>query len=175
MIAYTLKRNRRSRSVRVLINCDASVTVTAPWFVSKRRIEKFLFEKKEWIEEKILIFQNRLESLPKKKVLLVPSVARTKKLIKERLEWYNKFYNFTYNRIAIKNTKTKWGSCSSQKNLNFHASLFHLPLELVDYVVVHELCHLQEMNHSAEFWQLVAEQVPDYVSRRKQLKHYSLV
>lgn len=169
MTAYTLKRNYRSRSVRIMVRADKSVVVTAPYWVSKRRIEKFVEEKSDWIEEKIAFIQTLPEPV-KQKTSPVVSVARTKKLIKERLEHYNQFYHFEYKRIAIKNTKTKWGSCSSQKNLNFHAKLWHLPIELVDYVVVHELCHLAQMNHSQKFWALVAQQVPDYKIRRAALK-----
>ncbi|KKQ28050.1 MAG: hypothetical protein US42_C0002G0005 [Candidatus Magasanikbacteria bacterium GW2011_GWC2_37_14] len=93
--------------------------------------------------------------------------ARAKKLINERLKFYNQFYNFKYNRLAIRRQKTRWGSCSSKKHLNFNYKLFFLPLELVDYVVVHELCHLAEMNHGKKFWQLVAQTIPDHKIRKK--------
>ncbi len=94
--------------------------------------------------------------------------ART--LCQARLEHFNQHYNLQYNRLSIKNTRSRWGSCSSKKNLNFNYRIVFLPAELQDYLIVHELCHLQEMNHAKQFWDLVAEQVPDYVERIKQLR-----
>lgn len=89
--------------------------------------------------------------------------ART--LVHARLAHYNQFYNFNYNRVAIRNTRSRWGSCSSKQNLNFNYRILFLPPELQDYLIVHELCHLQEMNHAQSFWDLVAEQVPQYKQR----------
>jgi predicted metal-dependent hydrolase len=78
------------------------------------------------------------------------------------LEHYNQHYQLQYNRVAIRNTRSRWGSCSSKKNLNFNYRILFLEPELQDYLIVHELCHLQEMNHAPQFWTLVAEQIPDY-------------
>jgi len=86
--------------------------------------------------------------------------ART--LVHERLTHYNQYYRYQYNRVAIRNTRSRWGSCSSQKNLNFNYRILFLSPELQDYLIVHELCHLQEMNHAPQFWALVAQQIPDY-------------
>jgi len=91
-------------------------------------------------------------------------------LVHERLVYWNQLYNFTYNRVAIRNTRSRWGSCSSKKNLNFNYRIVFLPSELQDYLIVHELCHLQEMNHAPQFWALVAQQIPDYKERVKALK-----
>lgn len=91
-------------------------------------------------------------------------------LVVERLQQYNQHYNFTWNRVAIRNTKRSWGSCSSLKNLNFSYKLLFLPEDLCDYIVVHELCHLQELNHGPRFWLLVAETIPDYKERIQKLK-----
>ena len=82
--------------------------------------------------------------------------------IVSRIEYWNQFYNFEYNRVAIRNQRRCWGSCTSLKNLNFSYKIFFLPSHLQDYIVVHELCHLSELNHGKVFWSLVAEQIPDY-------------
>lgn len=93
-----------------------------------------------------------------------------RELIVARLEYYNQHYQFTYNRVAIRNQRRRWGSCSSLGNLNFSYKLLFLPPHLLDYIVVHELCHLKAMHHGASFWQLVAEQVPEYKSHIRELK-----
>ncbi len=95
---------------------------------------------------------------------------QTRKLVQARLMYFNQHYGFEWNRVAIRNQRRCWGSCSSQKNLNFSYKLLLLPSHLCDYIIVHELCHLQEMNHGPQFWSLVAETIPDYKERIKQLK-----
>lgn len=92
--------------------------------------------------------------------LLHRELAR--KLISERVDFFSKKYNFFYQRIAIKNTKTRWGSCSIKKNLNFNYRILFLEKELQDYIIVHELCHLKEMNHSKKFWLEIEKILPDY-------------
>ncbi len=98
-------------------------------------------------------------------------VART--LAENRISHYNKLYNFKINRLAIKNSKTRWGSCSKKGNLNFNYKIALLSPELADYIIVHELCHLGEFNHSAKFWALVALAVPNYKELRKKVKKIS--
>lgn len=90
-------------------------------------------------------------------------------LAKNRLEYFNTFYNLKYNRVSIKNQKTRWGSCSRKGNLNFNYKIALLPSKMSDYIIVHELCHLAEFNHSQNFWNLVAEQIPDYKEIRADL------
>lgn len=110
------------------------------------------------------------------------------RLVKERLEFYNKTYNLLgrtpndvsrdtiplnrLNRITIRNTKSRWGSCSKKGNLNFNYRIVFLPPDLADYLVVHELCHLGEFNHSEKFWKLVSMAILDYKERRKELKDW---
>ena len=94
----------------------------------------------------------------------------TRSLILERLEYFNQHYQFTFNRVAIKNQRRCWGSCSSLKNLNFNYKIYFLPAHLQDYIIVHELCHLAELNHGADFWNLVAQQIPRYTKCVAELK-----
>ena len=95
--------------------------------------------------------------------------------VHDRIEYWNEFYQFDYGRIAIRNQKTCWGSCSSLGNLNFNYKMMFLPEHLADYVIVHELCHLQEFNHSQAFWDLVGEALPNYKSLREELHEAKLV
>ena len=90
--------------------------------------------------------------------------------IERRLKELNAVYGFTYHRVSVKNTATRWGSCSKKANLNFHYKVALLPPELADYVLTHELCHLEEFNHSAKFWNLVAQTIPNHAVLRTQLK-----
>lgn len=95
---------------------------------------------------------------------------RAYELAVSRLEYFNTFYNFKYKNITIKNTVTRWGSCSRQGNLNFNYRITTLPSDLSDYIIVHELCHLGEFNHSKNFWSLVARTIPNYKLLRAELK-----
>jgi len=90
--------------------------------------------------------------------------------VHKRLQVLNHHYGFAYKRVAIRNSSSRWGSCSQKGNLNFHYRLLQLPLELADYIIVHELCHLAELNHSDRFWSRVAEVVPDWKRHRKALR-----
>lgn len=95
---------------------------------------------------------------------------QSRALVSRKIAEFNSLYNFNFNRVAIRNQRSRWGSCSKRGNLNFNYKLLLIPDHLADYVIVHELCHLGEFNHSKDFWNLVAQTIPDYVARRKQLR-----
>jgi predicted metal-dependent hydrolase len=95
---------------------------------------------------------------------------RARTLTHARLEHYNQHYQLSYKRVAIKNQRRCWGSCSSLQNLNFNYKIYFLPPHLQDYIIVHELCHLAELNHGARFWALVAEQLPEYRTYQAELR-----
>ncbi len=95
-----------------------------------------------------------------------------KEEIAGRVRHYEKIMGLTCNRITIRDQKTRWGSCSSKKNLNFNYRLAYMPQEILDYVVVHELAHLRHMDHSREFWACVERYLPDYRERRAWLKEH---
>ena len=93
-----------------------------------------------------------------------------RKLVLARLHYFNQHYNLTWNRVAIRNQRRCWGSCSAKKNLNFNYKVIFLPHHLADYIIVHELCHLTHLHHGQEFWDLVEEQLPDYKERLAELR-----
>ncbi|PIS22211.1 hypothetical protein COT50_03140 [candidate division WWE3 bacterium CG08_land_8_20_14_0_20_41_10] len=99
---------------------------------------------------------------------------KARELVLARLEYFNKFYSFTWHRVSIKNTRRRWGSCSRKGNLNFCYKVAFLPQGLADYIVVHELCHLGQFNHSKDFWYLVTRTVPNYKVVRDKLKTIKL-
>jgi predicted metal-dependent hydrolase len=90
----------------------------------------------------------------------------------ERLAHWNAHYGLTWTRVAIKEQKTRWGSCSRRGALNFNWRLLLAPLSALDYVVIHELCHLKEPNHAPAFWALVAETCPDHREWRGWLRRH---
>jgi predicted metal-dependent hydrolase len=93
-----------------------------------------------------------------------------RELVLARLAHFNEYYNLTWNRVAIRNQRRCWGSCSSAKNFNFNYKIQFLPPHLRDYIIVHELCHLTHMNHGQEFWNLVAEQMPEHKALASELR-----
>lgn len=92
----------------------------------------------------------------------VENKEQTRELVLARLVHFNEHYNLTWNRVAIRNQRRCWGSCSAKKNLNFNYKILFLPPHLADYIIVHELCHLVHLHHGREFWDLVAEYIPEY-------------
>jgi predicted metal-dependent hydrolase len=172
-ITATLKTSRRARQARLEIGASGLIIVK-PWGVPRFFIERFIKRQTPWIQKNLARYAT---------ATALPSVGRAElKIIKKRaaqqlitrLEFYNLHYHLTYRRLTVRDQKTRWGSCSPDKALSFNYRLLQVPPELLDYVVVHELCHLQEMNHSARFWSLVGETLPDYRQRRRALQRFRL-
>lgn len=174
MIKYSLKRSLKTRSLKISVNYKAEVCVTAPRFLSEYKINDFVSKKENWILQKIKFF-SKFEKLSLPKITKANYKDYKKQaeiLVKERMNYFNKFYNFSFNKISIKKQKTRWGSCSKKQNLNFNYKIIFLPNNVADYLIVHELCHLGELNHSKNFWNLVKVAVPNYKLLNKSLKKY---
>jgi hypothetical protein len=171
-INYTLKVSRRAKRLRLAVYCSGELVVTQPRFLKLDVVDNFLQTKADWILNKLTYFKNfkasPLISLTRRDYLNNREKARA--LITERLEHFNDFYKFKYFKVNIRDQKTRWGSCSRQGNLNFNFRLLFSSAALRDYVIVHELCHLKELNHSQRFWDLVAQTIPNWRELRKQLK-----
>lgn len=171
-LVYTLQISNKIRGIRLAVHHDASLRVTVSKRVSEKQIRDSIAEKIDWIVEKMEHFKKN-----PRKVLGTGGVNdfemyKDGALIRvlERLNHFNRFYSYRWNNVTIKNTKSRWGSCSKMGNLNFSYKLALLPPHLTDYIVIHELCHLKEMNHGKNFWKLVAQTMPNYRDLRKQLK-----
>ena len=162
-------KRKKVKNIKIKIGSDLSIQVQAPSWVSERRIHNLIKEKISWIEKAINYYKKETVKISPPE-LKRKKRAEIKEFIESRINSLNQVYNFSFNRIFVKNHKSRWGSCSSSKNLNFNYRLVSLPLPLADYIIVHELCHLKEMNHSSRFWRLVSKSVPDYQERRKELK-----
>ena len=174
MKVTVIRSNRKT--VAIQVNCDLSVTVRAPRSASEKEIEEILKKKEVWISrhiEKIKKTRERFEAEPTEKLTREKVIALAEealKIIPARVEYFAKVIGVTYGKITIRNQKTRWGSCSQKGNLNFNWKLALMPEEILDYLVVHELAHRVEMNHSPAFWAVVAEEIPDYKTRREWLR-----
>jgi predicted metal-dependent hydrolase len=123
------------------------------------------------LNEKELIIEVRNDSYSTEDLFIKWLRKKAQEYIPKRVEEYSKEYGFQYNLIKIKNLNSRWGSCSSKKNLSFNLKLMYFNSNIIDYVIVHELCHLQEMNHSAKFWRLVESIIPNYKEYKLQLNN----
>jgi predicted metal-dependent hydrolase len=165
----------RARRIRIAVLPGGKILVTrpkrTPLFVAKL----FVRRKKEWIERSVEKMKKvpapigKVEQRREFKVKNKMALA----FVNGRLPELNKQYGFIYKKIAIRNQKTRWGSCSKSGNLSFNYRILSLSPEVADYLMVHELCHLREMNHSRAFWDLVARAIPDYKKLRKQLRLFA--
>ena len=173
-VPYVLRRSKRAKRMRLVIYCDGSFVVTAPERLDFARIEDFIFEKAEWVLKKLRVMKKSGRSMVFAKFSkreYEKLKERSLCLAKNRVGEYNKIYGFKYERISIRNQKSRWGSCSKKGNLNYNYKISLMPEDLADYIIVHELCHLKEFNHSKNFWSLVARAIPDYRERRKKIKN----
>lgn len=176
VISYTLVKSSRRKTLSIQIGTGGKMTVRCPYYTSKWAIDSMLKEKSEWI------YKNYMESIQKKRIDNVSSnkpedsalvnkhKKYARKIFEAKVAYYNQFTGGNYTSITIRDQKTRWGSCSGRGTLSFNWRLILAPPEILDYVVVHELCHLTHMNHSKEFWELVESVIPDYKTKRKWLK-----
>lgn len=159
-----IRSNRKTVSIQV--NQDLSITVRAPQRVTQKEIKRILEKNDSWIQKHIEMLREKQAEAEDVKKLTAEEIKtlaeQALKLIPQRVEYFARQVVVTYGRITIRNQKTRWGSCSSKGNLNFNCLLMLAPTEILDYVVVHELCHRKEMNHSKAFWTEVEKVLPDY-------------
>lgn len=168
-------RSKR-KTLAIEIRPDMRVVVRAPEKIPQNEIMKFVEEKQNWIKKHLVQMYFKAEEIKKQKKEPAFTNADIEKLcqkalsvIPDKVKYYAEIMGVTYGRITIRNQKTRWGSCSSKGNLNFNCLLMLMPDKVLDYVVVHELCHLKQMNHSKKFWMEVERYMPDYRNYRKWL------
>ncbi|MFH1362083.1 MAG: M48 family metallopeptidase [bacterium] len=169
MVFETQLIRSRRRSISLEVKDDASVVIRAPKFVPQNFLDDLLVKKSAWIEK------SRTQALRRQQIRSQIDVKacqlKARELIPERVAYYSALYRIKYSRIKINSAKKRWGSCSAKGNLNFSWRLAMVPLEVIDYVVVHELAHIVHRNHSKRFWALVAKLYPNYKACRKWLRH----
>ena len=187
---YKIKKSK-GRNIRISINRLEEVFLHVPRFMPEFIAKRFLVSRREWVErslEKIKkinslttpgpYFKRRGKSAIRKEYLEKKEQARI--LVKEKLEYWKLFYkqnfgiDFEWKKVAIKNSRTRWGSCSSKKNLNFSFRILELTDVQQSYLIVHELSHLLQMNHSQNFWNLVKLGIPNYIKLRSEMRKFNL-
>ena len=156
------------------ITDDAGILVRAPLRAPVKEIEDFLDRNADWIRknvDKAAARNRKVQQIPPLSRQDVVSIANEALyVIPRKVRYYADLLGVTYGHITIRNQKTLWASCTSKGNLSFNCLLMKVPENIRDYVIVHELCHRFEMNHSAKFWRHVEEVLPDYRTSRKWLK-----
>ena len=168
-------RSRR-RSIGLEVRPDGRVILRMPNRLPKRDALAFLQSMEAWLRKAVAQVEAResfaeaagLEPLTEEELSALTKAARA--YFTEKCAWLAPVVGVDYGRISIRHQKTRWGSCSSKGNLNFNCLLMLAPEDIRDYVVVHELCHRKEMNHSRRFWAEVARVVPDYKEKERWLK-----
>lgn len=173
-IPYLLKRSTRARTMRLSVHPDARVVVTVPYFFGADSIERFVIKHSDWIARhvgrargrSVIRIQSREIPMLKKRALALASA---------RCAHFATTYGCAFKKITIRAQKSRWGSCSRAGNLSFNYKIAVLPPHIADYIVVHELCHLDEMNHGKKFWDLVAKTVPEHKTTRAELRRVVVV
>lgn len=173
-ICVELVRSSR-KSLVIQIGEEATVVVRAPLRMPEDRIRSLIREKSSWILEHEKKMKKRMQERKNEQCTfseeqLEKMREQARRVIPGRVAYFAPLVGVTYGRITIRDQKTRWGSCSGAGNLNFNFRLVMAPSEVLDYVVVHELCHRRQMNHSELFWDEVSRILPDYRQARKWLK-----
>ena len=177
MIDYdkvVLIRSKR-RSVALEIKPDGYVYIRAPKKMSLEDIRAFVLKHEKWLEKHLKEIEIRESKQDTGRLSMdeVRELAQKASIrIPERVKYFAPLIGVTYGRITIRNQKTRWGSCSSKGNLNFNCLLMLTPPEVIDSVVVHELCHRKEMNHSKKFYDEIYRVYPEYDRWNKWLKEH---
>lgn len=181
-IPYEIIRSKR-KTCSILLNEDATLTIRLPLYGRDSDVVRILKEKQFWIGTKLSELQKRKQAQQTQRLTEEQCLALEKRYriaaktyIPQRVAYYTSHYDYLiqrdYSSITIRDQKTRWGSCSSRGTLSFNWRLMLAPPTILDYVIVHELCHLTHMNHSKDFWNCVETILPDYKERRKWLKEH---
>lgn len=166
---YQVIRSSR-KTLAIQITEDSRVVVRAPNRLPDSVIRRFVAEKEDWIRSRLAARAQLPQLSPFTHEELQSLAARAAQIIPQRVEFFARLLGVDYGRITLRFPRTRWGSCSAKGNLNFNCLLMLAPPEVLDYVIVHELCHRKELNHSPRFWAEVEKICPDYRVHRQWLK-----
>ncbi len=163
------EKSSKAKHIIISIKPPNNIRVAVPMNASFNEAKKFIITKQKWIKNHI----NKISNIICNKIELESvNIKHARKPLEKRINQLANKYNFSFNRLFIKNQKTRWGSCSEKNNINLNARLLHLPQELIDYVILHELVHTKIKNHSKEFWTKLDEYIGNSKSHSNELKKY---
>lgn len=167
------------KSYSISLTEEGFLKVKLPLFLRNSDITSILKEKSHWILTHYKTYEKRKLERPPSNLTQAQQEALEKRYREAAREYITKraghwadLMGVTYSSIAIRSQKTRWGSCSSRGTLSFNWKLMLAPPPVLDYVIIHELCHLVHMNHSADFWKCVSIYMPDYKIKRQWLKNH---
>ena len=169
--AVTFAPSTRAKRLSITVKSDLTIRVTIPKGVSAACARRFLQSKIPWVKRSLEKLQN-LERDDRRANLSAADRARARVLLTMRLDYFAQKYGFTYNRLFIRNQKTRWGTCSSKDNISLNVNLLRLPQELQDYVILHELVHTKHKNHSRQFWAEMDGLTGDAKKLQKRMRKY---
>ncbi len=166
-ITYRLIRSAR-KTISLQITQDGELLVRAPERIGRGEIDRFVESKRGWIEKHLFKQEQDIPKMTEEEFQTL--VRRALEVIPQVVARFAPVVGVTYGGITIRNQRTRWGSCSTKGNLNFNCLLLRVPDDVIEYVVVHELCHRKEMNHSPKFWAEVERVLPNYAESKRWLK-----
>lgn len=171
---YTvIHSNRKTLALQIK---NGELIVRAPKRTSYVTIERFVSEHRAWIEKHLAIAERQREAAknvpPLSEEELRALTDKARRVFSERVAYYAPIIGVSYEKITIRHQSTRWGSCTARGNLNFNCLLLLAPPEVLDAIVVHELCHRKEMNHSSRFYAEIYRVCPNYDTAHKWLKEH---
>jgi predicted metal-dependent hydrolase len=167
MIAYKIRKSAKAKRVSIKIDQNRQVSLIIPPRFPEYLAKQFIIQKQAWIEDKLSTIPENIYTQEHYK----QNKESAREIITKRVQYWTQIMGLSYNRLSIRHTNTRWGSCSSKRNLNFSYKLMFLEPELMDYIIIHELAHLVEMNHSKRFWNIVETYCEDYLELRFKLQN----
>ena len=166
-----VRKSPLARGVKFSVSTSGRLAMSVPKYTSDFLAKRFLNSNRKVIREKLPIknpAEQRARDYQKKQL-----AKKAREYLPYRLEFWAKKYGYSYNKCRLTHANTRWGSCSSNKTISLNIGLMQVPEELRDYVILHELAHLNHMNHSRDFWAEVGRHDPKYKMHEKKLKLFS--
>jgi predicted metal-dependent hydrolase len=164
------ERSSRAKYINISVRHSGAVRVAVPGRVSYEKALAFFHSKSDWVNKHL----EKMERIEKMIPLAKVDKTSAREILIPRLKYLAEKHGFKYNRVALRNQKTRWGSCSSKNNINLNINLASLPQDLMDYVILHELTHTKIKNHSKDFWNHLEKHTPNPKQQNKELKNYAI-